>query len=75
MFGIETKYLIIATVILIIASVLFFRKKLWAFLKDSFLDFTTVKIYVGGMVPNETRLALIDDSDNKKVIFNELCVE
>jgi hypothetical protein len=75
MFGIETKYLIIATVILIIASVLFFRKKLWAFLKDSFLDFTTVKIYVGGMVPNETRLALIDDSDNKKVIFNELCDE
>jgi hypothetical protein len=45
------------------------------FFKDSFLDFTTVKIYVGGMVPNETRLALIDDSDNKKVIFNELCDE
>jgi len=75
MWGIETNYLLIGAGVLISISILFFRKKLWHFLKESFLDFTTVKIYVGGMIPNETRLALIDDSDNKKVLFNELCDE
>lgn len=73
MWGIESKYLIIGAGLLIGILILFFRKKLWHFIKESFLGFTTVKIYVGGMIPNETRLALIDDSDNKKVIFNEPC--
>ena len=75
MWEIEIKYLIIGIGLLSVISILFFRRKIWAFLKESLLDFTTVKIYVGGMIPNETRLALIDDSNNKKVIFNELCDE